>query len=88
MATHVSAEKRARQTVRRTKTNTSVTSALKTFEKKVRDAYEKKDAKVALVALQTLASEFDKAASKGVVHAKKAARKVSRLSKLVNGIKA
>lgn len=87
MATHVSAEKRARQTIRRTKTNTSVTSALKTFEKKVRDAYEKKDAKVALSALKLLASEFDKAASKGVVHAKKAARKVSRLSKLVNGIK-
>lgn len=88
MATHKSAEKRARQTIRRTKTNTSVTSALKTFERRVREAYEKKDAKEALGALKALASQFDKAASKGVVHAKKAARKISRLSKLVNGISA
>ncbi len=83
MATHKSAEKRARQTIRRTATNTSVTSALKTFEKRVREAYEKKDAKEALSALKVLASHFDKAASKGVVHAKKAARKVGRLSKLI-----
>jgi len=65
-----------------------VTSALKTFERRVREAYEKKDAKEALGALKALASQFDKAASKGVVHAKKAARKISRLSKLVNGISA
>jgi small subunit ribosomal protein S20 len=86
LATHKSAEKRARQTIRRTATNTSVTSALKTFEKRVREAYEKKDAKEALSALKVLASQFDKAASKGVVHAKKAARKVGRLSKLISSL--
>jgi small subunit ribosomal protein S20 len=86
LATHKSAEKRARQTKGRTSRNNSLTSALKKFENKVRDAYTKRDAKLALDALKRLASEFDKAASKGVVHAKKAARKVSRLSKLVNGI--
>ncbi len=84
MATHKSAEKRARQTVRRTANNTSVISSLKTFEKRVREAYEEKDAKKALTALKVLASQFDKAASKGVVHAKKAARKISRLSKLIS----
>ncbi len=84
MATHKSAEKRARQTTRRTANNTSIISALKTFEKKVREAYEKKNAKEALSALKVLVSQFDKAASKGVVHAKKAARKVSQLSKLVS----
>lgn len=88
MATHKSAEKRARQSKRRESKNESITSALKTFEKKVRAAYEKRDPKGALEALKALASQFDKAASKGVVHAKKAARKVSRLSKLVNSIKA
>jgi small subunit ribosomal protein S20 len=88
LATHKSAEKRARQTVRRTTSNTRTTSSLKTFEKKVRDAYDKKDPKAALEALKVLASQVDKAASKGIVHAKKAARKVSRLSQLVSQIKA
>jgi small subunit ribosomal protein S20 len=83
LATHKSAEKRTRQTIRRTITNTSVTSALKTFEKKVRDACGKKDAKEALSALKVFTAQFDKAASKGAVHAKKASRKVGRLSKLV-----
>jgi small subunit ribosomal protein S20 len=87
LATHKSAEKRARQNKRRETRNESISSALKTFEKKVRTAYTNKDPKAALEALKALASQFDKAASKGVVHAKKAARKVSRLSKLVNGIK-
>jgi len=81
-----SAAKRARQTVRKTANNTSIISALKTFEKRVREAYDKKDAKEAINALKTLASQFDKAASKGVVHARKAARKISQLSKLVSKI--
>lgn len=87
MATHKSAEKRARQSVKRADRNQGLKSALKTFEKNVRTAYAKKDPKAALTALKNLAAAFDKAANKGVVHAKKAARKVSRLSKLVNSIK-
>jgi small subunit ribosomal protein S20 len=87
LATHKSAAKRARQTVKKSARNTSLKSALKTFEKKVRLAVEKKDPKVALIALKDFAAAFDKAASKGVIHAKKAARKVSRLSQLVNSIK-
>ncbi len=87
MATHKSAEKRARQTKRRTTRNETIKSSLKTFEKRVRAAYTKRDPKAALDALKKLAGQFDKAASKGVVHAKKAARKVSRLAKLVNSIK-
>ncbi len=87
MATHKSAEKRARQSVKRATRNQSLKSALKTFEKKVRVAVEKKDAKIAVDALKGFVSAFDKAASKGVIHAKKAARKVSRLSQLVNSIK-
>jgi small subunit ribosomal protein S20 len=87
MATHKSAEKRARQATKRSARNSGLKSALKTFEKKVRVAYEKKDAKAALEALKKFAAEFDKAASKGVVHAKQAARKISRLSKLVQNLK-
>lgn len=86
MANHKSAAKRARQTKRKTTRNSSLKAALKTFEKKVRTAYTKKDPKEALKALKTLVSEIDKAANKGVVHARNAARKVSRLSKMVNKI--
>ncbi|MBK9294860.1 MAG: 30S ribosomal protein S20 [Oligoflexia bacterium] len=88
MATHKSAIKRARQSVKRAERNQNIKSALKTFEKKVRSAVGKKDPKLALDALKEVASAFDRAAAKGVVHAKKAARKVSRLSALVNSLKA
>ena len=84
MATHKSAEKRARQSVKIEARNQSLRSALKTFEKRVRSAVEKKDKKLAAEALKTFVSAFDKAASKGIVHAKKAARKVGRLSELVS----
>ena len=87
MATHKSAAKRSRQAKRKTGRNTRVTSALKTFEKKVRTAVAKKDMTLALSALKNFISEFDKAASKGIVHAKKAARKVGRLSTLVDAIR-
>ncbi|MCC6277628.1 MAG: 30S ribosomal protein S20 [Oligoflexia bacterium] len=87
MATHKSAEKRARQAKRRSSRNTNLKSALRTFEKKVRVAYDRKDAAAAFEALKKFASEFDKAASKGIVHARKAARKIGRLSKLVQSLK-
>ena len=87
MATHISAEKRARQTKKRTSNNDSVKSALKTFEKKVRSAVEAKDSKGALDALKKLSSQFDKAATKGIIHAKKASRKIRRLSKMVTASK-
>jgi small subunit ribosomal protein S20 len=40
----------------------------------------------ALAKLNTAQSIIDKAAKKGVIHKKTAARKISRLSKLVNAI--
>jgi small subunit ribosomal protein S20 len=88
LATHISAEKRARQTIKRTNRNDTTKSALNTYEKRVRTAVEAKDPKAALAALKTFAAHFDKAASKGIVHAKRASRKISRLSQLVSGQKA
>ena len=88
MATHKSAEKRARQTKRRATRSQNTKSALKSFEKKVRAAVEQKDAKLAGEALKLVIAQLDKAASKGVVHARKAARKVGRLSQLVNSLRA
>ena len=86
MATHKSAEKRARQAVRKTNFNSITKAALRTVEKKLRAAVGEKKAKEAQEILKTLASKFDKAASKGVLHARTASRKVARLSSLVSSL--
>jgi small subunit ribosomal protein S20 len=80
LATHKSAEKRARQSVRRTARNGNTKSSVRTFEKKVRTAVAAGDAKGAVALLSEFQSKMGKAAAKGVVHAKAAARKVGRLS--------
>lgn len=79
MATHKSAEKRARQAVRKQARNTNIKSAVKTFEKNLVKAIETK-AKDVETQLRSYVSEISKAASKGVISKKTAARKVSRLS--------
>ncbi|OFZ18244.1 MAG: 30S ribosomal protein S20 [Bdellovibrionales bacterium RBG_16_40_8] len=78
--------KRARQSLRRQARNTSWSSRAKTFEKKIITAIQKKDAKVAKEALIEFMSQIDKAAQKGAVHFKRAARRISRISKQVAGL--
>lgn len=80
---HASAIKRARQNVKRKARNTSTVSRVTTFEKKVAAAITGKDIKAAQEALVGFMSEVDRAAQKGVVHFKRAARRVSRLSKQI-----
>lgn len=82
-ARHASAVKRARQTVKRTARNTSIKSSVQTFEKKVMTAIKTGKADDAKKALQAFMSTMDKAAQKGVVHVKRASRRVGRLSKQV-----
>ena len=82
MANHASAEKRNRQRIRRTERNRSVKGAVRTLLKKARAALAttaKTDDSVAAVAAAIKA--VDRAASKGVVHPKMAARTKSRLAK-------
>ena len=69
--------KRQRQTEVRRVRNKGVRSELKTLERKVRTA----DASAAATELKEAQSRLDKAASKGVIHPNKAARKKSRLAK-------
>ncbi len=83
MANHKSAAKRARQSVKRNKRNTTVMSSVRTFEKKLRTAIAAGDKKGAEEALRAYMSKAAKAATKGVMHAKTAARKLGRLSKQV-----
>ncbi len=83
---HLSAIKRARQSLKRQSRNVTWTSRAKTFEKKVAAAVQKKDAKMAKEALVEFMRQIDKAAQKGAVHVKRAARRISRLSRQVAGL--
>ncbi len=68
------AEKWVRQTDKRTKRNLDVKTRLKTLYKKAAGAGEAQ-------VMQSVESQFDKAAQKGIIHPNKAARKKSRLAK-------
>jgi small subunit ribosomal protein S20 len=84
LANHKSAEKRARQNLKRRIRNKSVKTRIKHITKVVRTATSEKSKEAPVVELKTAQSEINKAAKKGVIHRRTAARKISRLSKLVN----
>ncbi|SDF59811.1 30S ribosomal protein S20 [Marvinbryantia formatexigens] len=86
MANIKSAKKRI--LVNRTKAmrNKSIKSGVKTAIKKVEAAVAAQDKAAASEALLSATSVIDKAAKKGVYHKNNAARKVSRLAKLVNNM--
>lgn len=86
MANIKSAKKRILITEARTARNKSIRSAVKTSIKKVESAVAAKDKAAAQTALTAATSTIGKAASKGVYHKNNAARKISRLTKAVNGI--
>ncbi|MGA2668003.1 MAG: 30S ribosomal protein S20 [Ignavibacteria bacterium] len=81
---HKSAQKRARQTVKRTERN-------KFYKAKVRTAVKSllttKDKETAQKQLKTAVSILDKVASKGIIHKNAAANKKSRLTRHVNKLK-
>jgi small subunit ribosomal protein S20 len=84
LATHASALKRARQSERRRIRNVSVKSGLKTHTKRVLQAVESKNREEARKALTHAIPALQKAAAKGVIHKKTAARKISLLTRKVN----
>ncbi|MBQ4568044.1 MAG: 30S ribosomal protein S20 [Desulfovibrio sp.] len=88
MANHKSAIKRHKQSLQRATRNRAARTRVKTAIKAVRAAIQNNDKGQADSALQVAASVLAKAAGKGALHWKKAARKVSRLAKAVNGIEA
>lgn len=88
MANHVSALKRARQSLVRRDRNRATRSKVRNLIKKVRVACDAGDAEQAQVALKTAVPAIYKAAGKGVWHANKASRKVSRLTRQVNAVSA
>ena len=88
MANHPSAWKRIRQTEKRRLRNKFYRTRMKTFIKRVREAVEQKDAAQAETRLKEASRIIAKTASKGVIHKRTAARKVSRLTRQVNALKA
>ncbi len=79
MARHKSAEKRARQSVKRAARNSAVESRVKTQVRAFREALESGDKSKIDAALLSATRELQKAASKGVLHKRNASRRVSRL---------
>ena len=86
MANIKSAKKRVLVAARNAERNKAIRSRVKTFVKKVYAAVDGGDKAAAEAALKAAVVELDKATSKGVYHKNKSSRKVSRLTKAVNGM--
>ena len=85
MSTHKSAIKRARQSERRRLRNKSYRTRVKNVSRQVREAVAAgKSPEEVQASLRKAVSVIQKTASKGVIHKRKAARKISRLYRLVN----
>lgn len=83
MPTTKSAKKRLKQSLVRRTRNRSTRSALKTQERKVREAVAAGNMEQASTELKLAAKKLDQAAAKGVIHDNAAARVKSRLSAAV-----
>lgn len=86
MATHKSALKRAKQNEVKRLRNMSYKTRVKKAVKEVRDAVAGNSEDQAKESLQKAVSTIQKSASKGVIHRKKASRKISRIARQVNQI--
>ena len=84
MANIKSQIKRNKTNERRAAANKSVRTALKTSTKKVRTAVAEGDAEAAQERSREAARALDKAASRGVIHKRTAARRKSRLARAAN----
>ena len=88
MANTNSAKKATRKIAARTAVNKSRRSRVRNFIRKVEEAIASGDQAVAAAALKAAQPELMRAATKGVLHANTASRKVSRLSNRVKTMSA
>jgi len=86
MANTPSAKKATRKIEARTAVNKARRSRMRTFIRKVEEAITAGDHKVAVEALRVAEPEINRAATKGIVHANLAARKVSRLNHRIKAL--
>ncbi len=85
MARHKSAAKRARQAKKRQARNTAIETRVKGAVRTFRELLGGGDSSKAAAAMQAATRELQKAASKGVLHKRNAARRVGRLMKALSG---
>jgi len=88
MANIKSAKKRIKVTQAKTMRNTMLKSALKTKIKKYEAAIASQDLELAKESFKVVVKALDMAASKGIIHKNKAARKKSRLATKLNSLSA
>ncbi|MHB1660635.1 MAG: 30S ribosomal protein S20 [bacterium] len=86
MANHKSAEKRARQTKKRTVRNTSSLSKMKTNIKKFKAAVAENNKEKVIALFNLNVSYIMQLAAKKIIHKNNASRKISVLAKLNNTI--
>jgi small subunit ribosomal protein S20 len=86
MAHHKSAEKRIRQTPKRTLRNRARVSQIKTEVKKAETAIASGDKAAALAALRAAEPAMQRGVTKGVMHRNTVARKISRLTKRLKAL--
>ncbi|EAH7469519.1 TPA: 30S ribosomal protein S20 [Campylobacter jejuni] len=86
MANHKSAEKRARQTIKKTERNRFYRTRLKNITKTVREAAANGDKNAANEALKVANKSIHAMVSRGFIKKQTASRRVSRLALLVNKI--
>lgn len=86
MANHKSAEKRIRQTERRTVVNRARISRIRTFVKKVETAILSGDKAAAGEAFKLAQPEMMRGVTKGVLHKNTVSRKLSRLSQRIKAL--
>lgn len=86
MANIASAQKRIRQTVKRTARNKARKSRVHGAIRKVEEALASRDKDVALAAFRAAQPELQRAVGKGVLKANTVSRKISRLSAKVKAI--
>ena len=87
MANHKSAEKRIRRNARRAEINGARRNRIRTFIKKIESAILDGNAEQAQTALQAAQPEIQRGVAKGIWHKNTAARKISRLSARIKGLK-
>lgn len=88
MANIKSAKKRILVAAKKTMRNKTVKTGMKNSIKKIFVAIENNDKEQAGIALNNATRTIDKAHTKGILHKNTAAKKKSRLTKLVNKMEA
>jgi small subunit ribosomal protein S20 len=86
VASHKSALKRIKQTVKRTESNRTHTTKLRHQIRKLRTALDGKDKAAAQALLRPTLALIDHSVHKGILHANTAARYKSRLSLRFNAL--